>query len=523
VSEKARTLAVLPLLFGLGISCMRAGPPSQNVPAAASSAAASAPPAASSVATDLLGPRPVPSTPPPFTPPAPQVLDGPEGSKLWLLERHGLPLVSIALIVPYGSAAEPPEKAGLAHAMADMLDEGAGSRDAIAFSQAMNDLGARFTTSADRDATFLMLDVLASRLEDALPLLGDAAMRPRLDKKDWTRVKSLWLNALKARADDPEDVARVVTARAYYGPGHPYGHPQDGTLSSAKSIELSDIVRWHRAVLRPTKATLVVAGDVTREKITELLAKAFAGWSQVPRGPVIAPREGPFPAPKPMRTALVDRKDAPQIVMSLARSGPAANDPSFARLSLLNVALGGSFTSRLNQNLREDHGWTYGARSRFNAQRNDGLFVVRAAIRSDAIAAALDETGKEIVKLQDHGLDDSELPKLKALVNGDALQTYGTLHGVLGSLASNAALGLAPDEDARQLASQRSATDADLAALAKSHLDISNATIVLVGPKDAALSAFASNKLPPPELLDPEGKPVSPPRASPRGKATSAP
>ena len=149
--------------------------------------------------------------------------------------------------------------------------------------------------------------------------------------------------------------------------------------------------------------------------------------------------------------------------------------------------------------------------------------MVRAAIRGDAIADALRETRKEIEKLSRDGLDSSELPKLKALVNGESLQTYGTLHGALGSLASNAALGLSPDEDARQLASQRSATPADLAALAHHYLDVSNATVVLVGPEEEAMKAIAKNGLPAPDRLDSEGKPVAPSRPAPKSGAISAP
>ena len=107
-------------------------------------------------------------------------------------------------------------------------------------------------------------------------------LRPRLDKKDWARVKSLWINALKARADDPEEVARVVTSLAYYGPEHPYGHPQEGTISSAQKVELADVARWHRAIFRPAKANIVVAGDVQRDRITQLLGRRSRGGPSPP-------------------------------------------------------------------------------------------------------------------------------------------------------------------------------------------------------------------------------------------------
>ncbi|HKQ71585.1 MAG TPA: insulinase family protein, partial [Polyangiaceae bacterium] len=192
----------------------------------------------------------------------------------------------------------------------------------------------------------------------------------------------------------------------------------------------------------------------------------------------------------------------------IARGGPPAADPVYPRLSMLNIALGGSFTSRLNQNLREDHGWTYGVRSRFNAQRGPSMFVVRAAIRADAISPALGETRKEVAKMAKDGVTDPEVEKLRALINGEALETYSTLHSATGTLASNAALGLAPDQDAKDLAAQRSATPADLGQLAAQYLDLSRATVVLVGPKEAAVKALEDNGLPKPIFVDGEGRPA---------------
>jgi len=482
-------------------------PPAAPAPPPSPPVSVEAPPA-SAAAVDALGPRPIPSPPPPFVPPGPKVLEGPGKSKVWLLERHGLPLVTIAVVVPYGSSIEPIDKAGLAFATADMLDEGAGDRDALAFSQAVNDLGARLSSSADRDESVVSISVLATKLDQALPLVADAIARPRNDKKDWTRVQTLWNNALKNRAHEPNDVARVVTTMEYYGEKHPYAHPPDGTLTSAKKVQLADVAKFHKTIWRPDQATFVVTGDVTADQISSMLTKSFASW-QVPTTPapkVVDP--GPALGGKGVRTFVVDRADAPQVVMSFAGPGPAASDPSFARLSMLNIALGGSFTSRLNQNLREDHGWTYGVRSRFNAQRGVGMFVVRAAIRGDAITPALGETKKEIDKMAKEGVSEAEVDKLRAQLNGDALQSYGSLHSVSGSLSSNAGLALAPDQDAKDLESQRSASLKDLSGLASKYLDMSTATVVLVGPKDMAIKALADNGFPKPEIVDAEGHAV---------------
>jgi len=499
-TARAAVLAVLVAACG-GLQS-RICPRAEPVPAAAPPpVAADAPP------SDPLGARPIPAPAKPFVPPIPQVLEGPGKSKVWLLERHGLPLVTVAIVVPYGSAAEPIEKGGLAHATADMLDEGAGNRDALLFSQAVNDLGARLASGADRDASSVSIQVLSSKLEPALMLVADAVTKPRHEKKDWTRVSALWNNALKNRTQEPTDVARVVTTFTYYGAKHPYAHPPDGTMASAKRVQLADIAKWHKTIWRPDAATFVVVGDVKAEDLTALLGKTFAAW-KVPAesAPPIA---DPGPAPsREMRSFVVDRADAPQIVMSWVRPGPKASEAAYAPLSMINIALGGSFTSRLNQNLREDHGWTYGARSSINAQRSAGMVVVRAAIRGDAISGALRETRKELDRVAKEGLAEPDLEKVRALLNGDALESYGTVRGVAGSLAGNASLGLLPDQDVRDLAAQRSTSSRDLAALSTKYFDLSSATVVLVGPKDLAVKALAENGLPKPEFVDAEGAPV---------------
>jgi len=466
------------------------------------------PPTAAPAPSDPLGPRPIPPPAQPFVPPAPQVLEGPGKSKVWLLERHGLPLATVAIVVPYGSATEPIEKGGLAHATADMLDEGAGDRDALAFSQAVNDLGARLASGADRDASSVSIQVLSSKLEPALALLADAVVKPRHEKKDWSRVSALWNNALKNRTQEPNDVARVVTTFAYYGAKHPYAHPPDGTMASAKKVQLGDIAKWHKTIWRPDAATFIVVGDVKPADLTALLNKTFAVWKAPAESAPAVADPGPAP-PRELRSFVVDRPDAPQIVMSWVRPGPKASEAAYAPLSMINIALGGSFTSRLNQNLREDHGWTYGARSSVNAQRSAGMVVVRAAIRADAIAGALRETRKELSTIAKDGLGSDDIEKVRALLNGDALESYGTVRGVTGSLAGNASLGLLPDQDVRDLAAQRSATPKDLASLAAKYFDLSAATLVLVGPKDLAVKALAENGLPKPEFVDAEGAPVA--------------
>jgi predicted Zn-dependent peptidase len=420
-----------------------------------------------------------------------------------------LPIVKVAIVFPHGgSANEPPPKAGLASVAATMMTQGAGDRDTLAFSSAVADLGATLTASADPDATTVTLEILTARLDAGLALLADAVFRPRDEKRDWERARSLWVNGIKARAHDPGDVARVVTAIAHYGDQHPYGHPRDGTLASASKVSLVDVAAWHKTALGPTDATFIVVGDVTSEEIKWRLASAFHEWT-APGGPPAGaiPRVAAA-ARSSVKTVVVDRPAAPQVVLSVATAATAADDPARPRLDMLSVALGGSYTSRLNQNLREDHGWTYGARSHLDARNGCGMFVVRTAVRADAISDALRETKREIEKMAAGPLSEDEIAKLRALVHGRAVERYGTLDGALESLTSAASLRLGPDQDAKTLDSQLTAAPSDLAALAPRLFDLSGATFVLVGPKALCIEAISRNGLPSPEERDAAGNPV---------------
>jgi predicted Zn-dependent peptidase len=493
------SLAVLPLVIA---ACEAKpapmAPPPPPVPSASVSAVAPPPP------PDRLGPKPEVVKGAAYVPPVAESLKGPGGSTIWLVERHELPLVSVAVVTPHGGSRDPADEAGLAHLTADLLDEGGGKRDALAFAGALDAIGARIASSGDRDSSVVSLEVLSAKLPEALELLGDAVVRPRHDEKDFKRVFGLWQNALKSRGDDPNDVARVATSAAFFGADHPYGRPLEGTSTSSAHVTRAKVKAFHRAIWRPDAVTFVVVGDVKKDAVVGLLDKAFSGW----KAPKDALPEPLAPAPKAvsgLRTVVVPREGAPQVVMSIARLGVAAKDDAVPRLDLVNTALGGSFTSRLNQSLREDHGWTYGARTRFNLQRGTGLFVARAAIRTDALSPALTETLKEIGGMAQGGLTDEEIAKVKQQADQDAVSSYATLRSIALGLATNAGLGLPIDADRKALASQAGADKASLAALAKDKLALDQAVLVFVGPKEAVETALRDNKLPAPEVRDEDG------------------
>jgi zinc protease len=510
-SSRARSTA-LGLLAFAGFLAACGSPPPPPPMAAPAPPASSAPPVAARP-IDPLGPKPEVPKGAAFVPPLAEAFDGPLGTKVWLLERHDLPLVSVLAVTPYGSGLEPSEEAGLAHLTASLLDEGAGKRDSVTFAAALDALGARLSSSNDRDSSVVSLEVLSARLPEALALFGDALVRPRHDARDFKRIHGLWQNELKARGDDPSDVARVATSAAYFGTDHPYGRPVEGTLTSSARVTLAKAKAFHQTIWRPDAVTFVIVGDVKKADVGPLLEKSLGAWKAPAKAPlptvvapVLAPRVAKPEASGKPRAVLVVREGAPQVVMSVARRGVAAADPTAPGLALVNTILGGSFTSRLNQSLREDHGWSYGARSRFNLQRGTGLFVARAAVRTDAISPALKETLRIVKDVAQKGIAADELSKAQKQIDQDTVSAYGTLRGIAFSLASNVGLGLGVDADRTSLAAQMSAKEPALAAAAKEHLTLDDDTVlVFVGPKAAVEQALRDNELPPPELRDADG------------------
>ncbi len=466
----------------------------------------SAPPGSATAALpDSLDNKPALPAAKAFEPPAPEVVKLSNGMTLWLLERHALPLVAVSVALPVGSADDPAGKEGLASITADMMDEGAGSRNAIDVSTALQDLGVNLRTSVSLDGTTFSLTVLKKSFGQAFGILADVVARPRFEDKEWKRVSDLWKNSLLKRADDPSDVARVVGNIVAYGRNHPYGHPTDGFVSSAKGIDLAAVKAFYGAQYRPDKIVLSIAGDITKAEVAAAVDDAFGAWKPAPAPPAEA-REVDTKWVRP-RLVLVDRPDAPQSVIMVMREGIRLQDPDAPMYDLVNTALGGSFTSRLNQNLREDHGWTYGAGSAFTETKRGGAFLARAAVETKHTGEALEEMLKELRNMATGGLSEDELSKVRAQDRADLVQMYESVGGIAGRFATISVLGLNANHDASASRARQGATLDALRKIA-SAVDPTKGTIVVVGPREAVGAALA--KYGDPEIWDPEGNPAKP-------------
>jgi len=318
-----------------------------------------------------------------FSPPAPLERRLSTGLTVWLLQRPDLPLSTALLLVPAGAAADPADRPGLAALCADMLDESTQARGALELSSALERLGAELALGAGRDYAWAQLGVLSRHLDPALALLGEALASPRFAPEDVERVRGIRLSDLSQAMEDAPRLATRLLGPLAYGAAHPYGRPDDGSPAGLRAITRDELVAFHRARWRPDQAVLVLAGDLDEATSLALLESRLGAW-RAPPGQALAPAA---PAPLPASSArvwVVDLPGASQTRIALGVPGLRRADPALPLLALADSALGGTFTSRLNQNLREDKGYTYGAFSSLDPGAGQGLWLVHTSVDGEA-------------------------------------------------------------------------------------------------------------------------------------------
>jgi zinc protease len=316
------------------------------------------------------------------------------GVPVLLVEQHEVPVVQVNVVARAGAGADPRGKPGLASLTADMLDEGAGSRSALQIADELDYLGANLQTGAGWDATSVGLHVPLKRFAAALPIFADVALRPTFPAAELDRVRKDRLTELLQLRDEPRAIASIAFANALYGRDHRYGTAVIGTETSVRAFSRADLALFHERTFTPANSAIVVAGDVTAASVQPELEKAFGGWKAPPGSAPEAVPAAPQVASRGIW--LVDKPGSAQSEIRIGRIGPSRSTRDYYALTVMNTILGGSFTSRLMQNLREQHGYAYGARSSFDFRLSTGPFVAAAAVQTDKTAPALTEFFKEL-------------------------------------------------------------------------------------------------------------------------------
>lgn len=424
------------------------------------------------------------------------------GLKVWHLRRPGLPLVELRLAMDAGAVNDPVGKSGLAALSAGMLVEGAGRWDAVAFPQALADLGAQLGSSAERDGATLSLSVLKSNLTAALDLFAAAATAPRLETADVERLRAQTVAGLEQQEADPTYTARRLGLAAWFGEQHPYGSPAEGRPASVRALTPDDVRRFVAEHWRPERGTLLVAGDVEWTELEPLLAARLGGWKvagPAPATPTVSPPEG---AALPLRVLVADRPGAAQTVVRFVLPAPAYDCPDREALEALNTLFGASFTSRLNANLREDKGYTYGAGSSFGFLRHGGTLIASSSVRSGVSGPAVGEFLREFRRIAAGDVTADEAQKASTTRRHEAVSDTETLGGLLSALAVAVQHGRAPQALAADFQEiDRGFSAERLNALAREHVALTRGVIVLVGDKATILSQIPTLGLPEPQVV----------------------
>jgi predicted Zn-dependent peptidase len=469
------------------------------------------------VSAGLNAQAPDRTTPPEVAPPPPVNVPPVErfalSNKLGvhLIERHDVPVARITLLLFSGATADPAGKAGLASLTASMLDEGAGGRTALEIADAIEYLGAALVASSGFDGSAVRLHVPVARLEPALAVMKDVVRSPDFPVKELERLRVERLtNFLQAR-DDTGDIASVAFPKLLFGDKHRYGTSVGGTATTIENLSQDDLRGFHTAYFRPDNAALVVAGDVTAATVSPLLEAAFGTWTiPAPKPPVST--VAPAPPPARRQLYLVDKPGAAQSEIRIGTIGAARSTPDYFPLEVLNTALGGSFTSRLNQNLRETHGYAYGAGSRFDLRKAPGPFVAAAAVETNRTAEALTEFFKELDAIR-LPIPGEELTRVKNLLAFGYPAEFETIGSLAGKIEEQLLYDLPPDIFNQYVGRIQATTAAEVERVARKYIQPDKLLIVVVGDRKVIEAPVRALKLAPMTLLsidDVMGLPVKP-------------
>ncbi len=403
----------------------------------------------------------------------------PNGLAVYVVENRQLPTFAAQVVVRSGSASDPAGRAGLAGFTAALLDEGTASLDALGLARELEALGGDIAAGSSTDGTSVTGRALRANAPRLLELMAAVTTAPAFPPAEVERVRNDLLTQLVQQKQSPFQTAFRVLAPALYGPDHPYGHTTLGDEASLRAITRDEIVAFHAAHFSPASAALVLAGDITEADARRLAADAFGAW----RGEAVAAaRPGPG-APSEARVLVCDRPGAPQTVLLLAQPCLARSDPDYDRLSLMNLVLGGLFSSRLNMNLREDKGWTYGAFSFIQDRRGPSPWAAGSNIQADAIGGAVAETMKEIRGMLAAPMTEAELAAAKESYVRGLPALFQSTDGTAGTIAGLFLYEQSPEYYRELPARVRDVTAADVHAATRRHLDPDRMRLALVGDR----------------------------------------
>jgi zinc protease len=457
--------------------------------------------AALPAAAQQAPPAPLPAQPIRF--PAFSETQLPNGLRLLVVENHALPVANVDLYVRSGYAADPQDKLGLAQMTATLLDKGSPTRTAVQIAETVEGVGGSMGAFSGADNLTLSVGVLSDQLPLAFELLSDAALRPTFPEQELLTARAQQVAGLRASLGQPATLASRMFERQVYGGAHPYGRLR--TPESVAALTRDDVVAFHRTHFVPSNALLVISGDVTPAQAQEMAGRFFGQWSGGP-----APADAFTPPPSRARPEifLVHRPGSVQSSIYVGHPGISADDPDYYAVQVLNMVLGASGDSRLEEVLRGAHGWTYGARSRFNRVLGGGTYAANTDVRVAVTDSALAELLVQLRRIRDEAVPQAELDRAKSYLVASFPGTVETPAQAAGTLATTRLLGLPAEHLTSYPQRIAAVTAADIRRVAGEYLHPDRAVIVVVG--DATQILEKLRPIAPVSVFSVEGAPIDP-------------
>jgi zinc protease len=400
------------------------------------------------------------------------------GLEVWLVEQHKLPLLSFNLVIQAGSDHDPLSKPGLATMTAEVMDAGTTSMDALQIADKLDYIGASMGIRAGVDGTFASLETLTKHLDEALSVFGDVISHPTFPEKEFERLRNQRLTGLLQQKDRASTIASLAYNHIIYGPNHPYGNDPSGTEESVKNFNRQDLVNFYSTYYRPNNATLIVVGDAKLADLVKLLEKNLSEWKKGDVPTLTIPPTKPIDA---RRIYLIDKPGAPQSEIRVGYPALARKTTDFFPVTVMNMILGGQFSSRINMNLRERRGLTYGARSSFTFAKEPGPFTASGGFVSTGTDTAVHEILYELDRMHAEGMTPEELAFAKKGLTGGFALNFETSGQIARALQNIVLYGLPEDYYENYLQNIDKVTLDDIKRVANTYLDTKKMDVVIVG------------------------------------------
>ncbi len=426
------------------------------------------------------------------------------GLTVLLVEQHQLPIVAARVVVLSGSDANPVDKPGLSSFTSQMLPQGTERRNALQVADDAAQIGASVRTFTVSDDSIVAIRTLKPNVDAALDLLSDVVLHPKFESAEIERIRKIRETDILQIQDDPTQLAIGVLLRSVYGPAHPYGYRDEGTTEANRAISQDDLRKMYQGGYSPANSALVLTGDLTPVEARSLAEKFFGTWKGTARR-----HEPPVVHAKTSRAIyLVDKPGAAQTFVLVANLGVPRSTPDYVPLEVMNNILGGLYSSRINNNLREEHGYTYGSFSFFLYRRGQGLFAAGGGMRSDATAPAVEEMFKEIEKIRAAPPTAEELKLSKGAFSLSLAGLFESSEQTANTVGDLFTYDL-PLEYYQQLPAKIDAvTAADVQRMATTYLHPETSVVIGAGDRAKIEDSLKKLAIGPVELRDADGNPV---------------